>query len=61
MKSVKNKVTELKNIYTGEIVYTSKDTEKRVDGTMTFIQVFKKEDPNRKYFVNEAAFQKVYK
>ena len=61
MKNMTNKVIELKNIYTGEIVCATTNTEKRVDGNMTFIQVFKKEEPNRKYFVNEAAFQKLHK
>lgn len=59
MKQVKEKLTELKNIYTGELVYTSNLAEKKVDGAITFIQVFKKEDPNRKYFVNESAFKKI--
>jgi len=60
MKKVKEKITELKNIYTGEIVCTSNLYEKRVDSTMTFIQVYKPEEPQRKYFVNNAAFVKLH-
>jgi hypothetical protein len=51
MKKVKEKITELKNIYTGEIVCTSNLYEKRVDSTMTFIQVYKPEEPQRKYLI----------
>ena len=61
MKKVKEKITELKNIHTGEIVCTSNLYEKRVDSTMTFIQVYKPEEPQRKYFVNGSAFVKLYK
>lgn len=61
MRMIKEKIIELKNIYTGEIVLSSNLYEKRVDGTMTFIQVYKSEDPQRKYLVNSAAFVKVHK
>ena len=61
MRMIKEKIIELKNIYTGEIVFSSNLYEKRVDGTMTFIQVYKTEDPQRKYLVNSAAFVKVHK
>jgi hypothetical protein len=56
MKKVKEKVTRLKNIYTGEIVITSNLFEKRVDSTMTFIQVYTETNPQRIFFVNAAAF-----
>jgi hypothetical protein len=59
MKKVKEKLTKLKNIYTGEIVITSNLYEKRSDSTMTFIQVYAEQNPQRKYFVNGAAFVKV--
>jgi hypothetical protein len=59
MKKVKEKLTKLKNIYTGEIVITSNLYEKRVDSTMTFIQVHTEQNPQRKYFVNGAAFVKI--
>ena len=61
MRIIKEKLVELKNIYSGEIVFSSNLYEKRVDGTMTFIQVYKSEDPQRKYLVNSAAFVKVHK
>jgi hypothetical protein len=59
MKKVKEKLTKLKNIYTGEVVITSNLCEKRVDSTMTFIQVYTEQNPQRKYFVNGAAFVKI--
>ena len=61
MKKVKEEITKLKNIYTGETVYTSNLFEKRVESTMTFIQVFTEENPQRKYFVNGEAFVKIAK
>jgi len=61
MKKVKEEITKLKNIYTGEIVMTSNLFEKRVESTMTFIQVFTEDNPQRKYFVNGEAFVKVTK
>ena len=61
MKKVKEEITKLKNIYTGEVVLTSNLFEKRVESTMTFIQVFTEENPGRKYFVNGEAFVKVAK
>lgn len=60
-KQMKEKITELKNIYTGEIVHTSNLFEKREDSNLTFIQVYKPEQPARRYFVNGAAFVKVAK
>ena len=59
MKNVKEKLTKLKNIYTGEVVITSNLYEKRVDSTMTFIKVYTEQNPQRKYFVNGAAFVKI--
>jgi hypothetical protein len=56
MKQVKEKITQLRNIYTGEVVKTSNLFEKRIDGNMTFIQVFTEQNPDRKYFVNQEAF-----
>ena len=61
MKKVKEEITKLKNIYTGDTVMTSNLFEKRVDGPMTFIQVFTEENPGRKYFVNLEAFVKIAK
>ena len=59
MKHVKEKITKMKNIYTGEVVQTSNLFEKRIDGNMTFIQVFTEQNPQRKYFVNRDAFVSV--
>jgi len=59
MKHVKEKITKMKNIYTGEVVKTSNLFEKRIDGPMTFIQVFTEQNPQRKYFVNRDAFVSV--
>lgn len=59
MKHVKEKITKMKNIYTGEVVKTSNLFEKRIDGNMTFIQVFTEQNPQRKYFVNRDAFVSV--
>lgn len=56
MKKAKEKITKLKNIYTGEVVFTSNLFEKRVDSNLTFIQVYTESNPGRKYFVNGAAF-----
>ena len=60
-KIEKEKVDKLKNIYTGEVVYTSNLFEKRQDSTMTFIRVYKAENPQRIYFVNAEAFVKLDK
>jgi hypothetical protein len=61
MKQVREKIDKLKNIYTGEVVYTSNLFEKRQDSTMTFIRVYKAENPQRIYFVNAEAFVKLDK
>ena len=61
MKNVKENVTKLRNLYTGEIVCTSNLFEKRVDSEHTFIQVYTEINPKRKYFVNGAAFVPVAK
>ena len=52
MKNVKEKIDKLKNIYTGEVVYTSNLFEKRQDSTMTFIQVYKEEMQLQDYWKN---------
>lgn len=61
MRKVKEEFSKLKNIYTGETVVTSNLYEKRVEGPMTFIQVFAEQNPQRKYFVNLEAFKKITK
>jgi hypothetical protein len=61
MSKVKEEFSKLKNIYTGETVVTSNLYEKRIEGPMTFIQVFTEQNPQRKYFVNLEAFKKITK
>jgi len=58
---MEEKITKLKNIYTGEVVCTSNLFEKKIDTTYTFIQVYKENQPQRKYFVNSEAFIPVNK
>lgn len=54
---MKEKVVILKNLYTGEIIHTNKyDDVDSVKG-VEFIQVYKPENPERKYFVNRSAFE----
>lgn len=53
---MKKKVVKLKNLYTGEIVYTDSYNEVRKENGLEFIQVYKPENVQRKYFVNKAAF-----
>jgi len=57
MNHVRRPFVKLKNIYTNEEVFTDKMSLKRVEGDMTFILVFKENDPGRKYWVNEEAFK----
>lgn len=61
MNRVEEKITKLKNIYTGEVVCTSNLFEKKKESNYTFITVFKEENPKRKYLVNEEAFVPVTK
>jgi hypothetical protein len=51
------KIIKLKNIYSGEIVFTSDRFEKRITDGKTFIQVFKDTEKERKYWVFEGAFK----
>ena len=54
---MKKKIVKLKNLYTGEIVLTDSYNETRSENGLDFIKVFKPENPERKYFVNRAAFK----
>jgi hypothetical protein len=56
---MKTKIVKLKNLYSGEIVFTENYSEVRKVDNVQLIEVFKKETPNRKYFVNKDAFQPV--
>jgi hypothetical protein len=61
MNTAAKSISRLKNIYTNEIVFTEKNSNKRIEGDMTFILVFKEQDPGRKYWVNESAFVPAHK
>jgi hypothetical protein len=55
---MKTKVVRLKNLYTGEIVFTNSYNEVVDKDGVEFIYVYKQETPNRKYLVNRKAFEK---
>lgn len=53
------KVVKLRNLYTGDIVFTNKyDAPVTTDGT-TFIPVYSEVNPHRVYLVNKQAFKVV--
>ncbi len=55
----KNATVKLKNLYTGDIVFTEQyDTVKIADG-IKFIEVYNTDNPNRKFLVNRDAFTMV--
>jgi hypothetical protein len=56
---MKTKIVKLKNLYSGEIVFTENYSEVRKVDNFELIEVFKKETPTRKYFVNRESFQPV--
>lgn len=50
------KILKLRNLYTGDIVFTDKyDTPVSTDG-VTFIPVYSEMNPQRVYLVNKQAF-----
>jgi hypothetical protein len=50
------KIVKLRNLYTGDIVFTNKyDTPTSTDG-VTFIPVYSEKNPHRVYLVNKQAF-----
>lgn len=53
---MKTKTLKLKNLYTGEIVYSDAYDDVDMVKGVEFILVYKPENPERKYFVNRAAF-----
>ena len=55
------KFVKLKNLYSGEIVFTENYNDIRKMNDMEFIEVFKEENPQRKYLVNRNAFNPVTK
>jgi len=48
---------KLKNLYTNEIVYTENYDDYQERDGLEFINVFKEENPKRKYLVNRNAYQ----
>ena len=50
-------IVKLKNLYTNEIVYTENYDDYQEKGGLEFINVFKEENPKRKYLVNRNAYQ----
>ena len=58
---MKNLIMKLKNLYSGEIVFTENFEQVRQMNGMEFIEVFKEENPQRKYLVNKNAFVPVTK
>jgi hypothetical protein len=58
---MKNLIMKLKNLYSGEIVFTENFNDIRRMNDMEFIEVYKEENPQRKYLVNRNAFVPVTK
>jgi hypothetical protein len=58
---MKTKIVKLKNLYSGEIVFTESLTEVRKVDNVQLIEVYKKENPQRKYFVNKESFEIITK
>jgi hypothetical protein len=54
---MKTKIVRLKNLYTGEIVFTNNYNEVVDKDGIEFIYVYKEDNPNRKYLVNRKAFE----
>ncbi len=54
---MKTKTVRLKNLYTGEIVFTDNYNEVVDKDGIKFIYVYKQENLNRKYLVNQKAFE----
>jgi hypothetical protein len=52
---------KLKNLYTGEIVYTMDFDNLVVRDGQSFITVFKEESPNRFFLANREAYSKLTK
>jgi hypothetical protein len=58
---MKTNIMKLKNLYTGEIVFTENFDDIRKVNDLALIEVYKEENPKRKYLVNRNAFQPVTK
>lgn len=58
---MENKFVKLKNLYSGEIVFTENFNDIRKVNEMEFIEVWHPDTPQRKYLVNRNAFSPVTK
>lgn len=58
---MKNKIMKLKNLYSGELVFTENIDDVRKMNDIEFIEVYKEDNPQRKYLVNRNAFVPVTK
>lgn len=58
---MKNKIVKLKNLYSGEVVFTESFENVRKVNDVEFIEVWHPETPQRKYLVNRNAFEPVTK
>lgn len=56
-KTKVSKDVELKNKYTGDIVYTRKLNEVTNVNDINFIRVYSKDNPERTYLVNRDAYE----
>lgn len=55
------KIMKLKNLYTGEIVFTeknSKDKTQKIED-VDYVEVYKEDNPERKFWVNRKFFEPV--
>jgi hypothetical protein len=52
----KNATVKLKNLYTGDIVFTESYDMVRIADGKKFIEVWNSDNPNRKFLVNRDAF-----
>ena len=55
------KNVKLKNLYSGEIVFTENFDDIRKVNELELIEVYKEDNPQRKYLVNKNAFVPVTK
>lgn len=53
---MKTKIMQLRNMYTGEVVFTESFDKVEQTNGVNFIEVYNKNNPFRKYFVNRDAF-----
>jgi hypothetical protein len=58
---MKTNIMKLKNLYTGEIVFTENFDDIRKVNDLILIEVYKEGNPQRKYLVNRNAFVPVTK